>query len=133
MDATARVHHGSRKCGGVAAWPLMTRAKQPSDQTRRIGVLMNRAAHDSEGQARMAVFQQALQQLAWSERQNVRIDIRWGEDDIDHERKYAAELVALAPEVVLASGTLSEAALQRINRWPGLRRSGWVWKPQWPD
>jgi putative ABC transport system substrate-binding protein len=100
--------------GGAAAWPLAARGQQ-REQTRRIVVLMNRAAHDPEGQARIAAFHQALQQLGWSEGHNVRIDIRWGEDDIDRERKYAAEVVALAPEVILASGTLSVAALQRIN------------------
>jgi putative ABC transport system substrate-binding protein len=83
---------------------------------RRIGVLMNRAASDAEGQARLAAFRQALEQLGWSEGRNVRIDIRWGEDNLDLERKYAAELVALAPDVILASGTMSVAALQGLSR-----------------
>ena len=83
---------------------------------RRIGVLMNRAADDPEGQAAVAAFQQALQQLGWSDGRNVRIDIRWGANDVDRDRKYAAELVALAPDVILASGTLSVAALQRVTR-----------------
>ena len=74
--------------GGVAAaWPLAVRAQQ-AERMRRVGVLMNWAADDNpEGQARLAAFQQALQQLGWSEGRNVRIDIRWGEDDIDRERR----------------------------------------------
>jgi len=58
------------------------------------------ALGDPEGQARIAALQQALRQLGWTEGGNVRIDIRWGEDDIDLERKYAAELVALAPDII---------------------------------
>ena len=72
--------------GGAAAWPLAARA-QLTDRVRRIGVLMNRAADDSEGQADIEAFRQSLQQLGWSEGRNVRIDIRWGEDDIDRERR----------------------------------------------
>ena len=72
--------------GAAAAWPLAARAQQ-SERMRRIGVLMNRAADDSEGQADIAAFRQSLQQLGWSEGRNVRIDIRWGEDDIDRERR----------------------------------------------
>jgi putative ABC transport system substrate-binding protein len=99
----------------AAAWPVAAYAQQP-EQTRRIGVLMNRASNDPEGQARIAAFQQALRQLGWTDGDNVRIDIRWGEDDVDRERRYAAEIVALAPDVILASGTLSVVALQRIGR-----------------
>src|SRR5262245_54027838 len=87
------------------AFPLATSAQQP-EQMRRIGILMNRAANDAEGQARLAAFRQGLQPLGWSEGRNVQIDIRWGEDKPDLERKYAAELVALAPDVILASGTM---------------------------
>ena len=101
--------------GAAASWPLAAPAQQP-EQMRRIGVLMNRAAGDPEGQARTAVFRQALQQLGWSDSRNVRIDIRWGEDDVDRERKYAMELVALAPDVILAPGTLGVTALQHITR-----------------
>ena len=57
-----------------------------------------------------------MQQLGWSDGRNVRIDVRWGVDDVDRERRYAAELVALAPDVVLASGTLSVTALQHVSR-----------------
>ena len=100
--------------GAAATWPLAARAQ--SDRMPRIGVLMNRAADNPEGQARVAAFLQALQQLGWSDGSNVRIDTRWGEDDIDLERKYPAELIALKPDVILASGSLSVAALRRINR-----------------
>jgi len=103
-----------RLLGGAATWPLVARAQQP-ELLRRIGVLMNRAADDPEGQARLAAFQQGLQQLGWSDSRNVRIDTRWGEDDVDRERSYAAELVALAPDIILASGTLSVAALQHVS------------------
>ena len=101
--------------GAVATWPLATYAQQQPGQMRRIGVLMNRTATDPEGQARLVAFQQALQQLGWNDGRNIRIDIRWGEDNIDHERKFAAELVALAPDIILASGTVSVTALQPIS------------------
>ena len=101
--------------GGAAAWPITARAQQP-ERRRRIGVLMNVAANDPQGQVRVAAFQQVLQQLGWSEGRNARIDTRWGENDVEHERQYAAELVTLAPDVMLASGTQSVAALQRATR-----------------
>jgi putative tryptophan/tyrosine transport system substrate-binding protein len=102
--------------GGVAAsWPLNVWAQQP-EQTRRIGVLINRAADDPDGQARVAAFQQGLKQLGWSDGRNVRLDIRWGEDDVDRSRRYAAELIALSPDIMFASGAPSVAALQRATR-----------------
>ena len=104
--------------GGAAASLLgavLARAQQP-EQMRRIGVLMNAAADDPEDQAEVAAFQQVLQQLGWSDGRNVRFDIRWSENDVDLDRRYAAELVALMPDVVLASGTLSVAAFQHITR-----------------
>jgi putative ABC transport system substrate-binding protein len=101
--------------GGTAAWPLAARAQQP-DRVRRIGVLMNLAADDPQGQARLAAFQQALQQLGWSDSRNVRIDIRWHENDADRARTYAQELVALAPDIFLAEGTVSVGALQHVTR-----------------
>ena len=100
--------------GTTVAWPLSARAQQPP--MRRIGVLMNRAADDPDAQARLTAFRQGLQQLGWTDGSNVRIDTRWGEDDVDRERRDAAELVALAPDIVLASGTLSVAELQKITR-----------------
>ena len=102
--------------GGTAAWPLAARAQQP-EQMRRIGVLMNMAADDQQGQARVAAFRQVLQQLGRSDR-NVRIDTRWGENDVERERQYAAQLVTLAPDVLLASGTVSVAALQKARTLP---------------
>ncbi|HTE77726.1 MAG TPA: ABC transporter substrate-binding protein [Xanthobacteraceae bacterium] len=102
--------------GGIGiAWPLAAWAQQP-EQVRRIGVLMNGPADDPRGQAAVAAFQEVLQQLGWSNGRNVRIDIRWGANDVDRDRRYAAELVALAPDVILASGTLSVAALQHVSR-----------------
>src|SRR3984893_13723217 len=101
--------------GAAAAWPLAARAQQP-EQMRRIGVLMNAAADDPEDQAEVAAFQQVLQQLGWSDGRNVQFDIRWSENDVDRDRRYAAELAALMPDVVLASGTLSVAAFQHITR-----------------
>jgi putative ABC transport system substrate-binding protein len=101
--------------GGAAVyWPFAARAQQP-EQMRRIGVLMNRTAGDPEGRARVAAFQHGLEQLGWTDGRNVRIDIRWGEDDADRERRYAAELVALAPDVILAAGTLGVTALQHVT------------------
>jgi putative ABC transport system substrate-binding protein len=101
--------------GGVtAAWPVASIAQQ-AERVRRIGVLMNRAADDPDAQARLAAFLQALQQLGWIDGRNVRIDTRWGEDKIDLERKYAAELLALAPDIILASGAPSVTAFQQIS------------------
>jgi putative tryptophan/tyrosine transport system substrate-binding protein len=104
--------------GGAAAstaWPLAARAQQP-ERIRRLGMLMNRAADDPRGQVELAAFQQGLQQLGWSDGRNIRIDTRWGENDVDRDRGYAAELVALAPDLILASGTLSVAALRHATR-----------------
>jgi putative ABC transport system substrate-binding protein len=101
--------------GGAAAWPLAARAQQP-ERMRRIGVLMIVAADDPQGQARLAAFQQALQQLGWSDGRNVRIDIRWHENDADRARTYTQELIALAPDIFLAEGTVSVTALQHVTR-----------------
>ena len=101
--------------GGAAAWPLPARAQQ-AERVRRIGVLMNFSADDAEGQARLAAFRQGLQQAGWSVGGNIRIDYRWAADDAELFRKYAAELVALAPDVILASGNPSVAALQQATR-----------------
>ena len=101
--------------GATAGWPLAARAQQ-NERMRRIGVLMNRVTDDPEGQAYITAFLQGLQQLGWSEGRNMQIDIRWGANDAELDRRYAGELVALAPDVLLASGTLSVAALQRVAR-----------------
>jgi putative ABC transport system substrate-binding protein len=101
--------------GGAAAWPLAARA-QKGERMRRIGVLMNTAADDREGQAGLAAFHKVLQQIGWAVGQNVQIDTRWGENKAELDRKYATELVALAPDVILASGSPSVAALQYVTR-----------------
>jgi putative ABC transport system substrate-binding protein len=87
----------------AAAWPLAARAQQ-AERMRRIGVFMSLAADDKQAQARLAAFLQGLQELGWTDGRNVRIDIRWGAGDADRNRRHAAELVALAPDVILASG-----------------------------
>jgi hypothetical protein len=86
--------------GAAAAWPLAARAQQR--EMRRIGVLMALASDDPEGQARLAAVAQGLQQSGWTVGQNVRVDYRWSGGNADNMRKYAAELVALAPDVILA-------------------------------
>jgi putative tryptophan/tyrosine transport system substrate-binding protein len=101
--------------GGAAAWPLAAPAQTPSS-VRQIGVLMNTDAGDREGLARLAAFQQALQQLGWSEGRSAHVNVRWSAGNSDQFRGYATELVALAPDVILASGSPSVAALQRAAR-----------------
>jgi putative ABC transport system substrate-binding protein len=98
----------------AVAWPLAARAQQP-EQMRRLGLLMNMAEDNPEGQAFVAAFEQVLRQSGWTDR-NVRIDIRWGANDADLDGKFATELVALAPDVLLASGTMSVVALQHVTR-----------------
>jgi putative ABC transport system substrate-binding protein len=99
----------------AVAWPLAARA-QRSEEVRRIGVLMNLAADTREGQANVATFHKGLLQLGWRDGDNVRIHTRWGENDIELDRKYATELVGLAPDAIVAAGTLSATALQRVTR-----------------
>jgi putative ABC transport system substrate-binding protein len=104
--------------GGAAAWPLAVSAQQ-REKMSRIGVLMNLAADDSEGQARVAAFLQGLQEAGWAVGRNVRIDLRWGAGDADRFRKQAAELVALAPDVVLASSLpVAQPLLQATHTVP---------------
>src|SRR5262249_13044290 len=100
--------------GGAAAWPLAARAQQ--ERVRRIGVLMPSAADDPEYQARMTAFLQELAQLGWIDSRNVRIDSRWGVADADRIRKYAAELVALAPDVIWANSSGALAPLLQATR-----------------
>jgi putative tryptophan/tyrosine transport system substrate-binding protein len=101
--------------GGAAAWPLAARA-QRTDRVRRIGVLMNQAADDPEGQARLIAFVQALQQFGWTDGRNVRIDARWAAGDADRIRKYAIEFASLAPDVILATGSFGVAPLLQATR-----------------
>jgi putative ABC transport system substrate-binding protein len=102
--------------GGVAvAWPLAARAQQ-GGRMRRIGVLMNLGSDDAEGQARNAAFLQGLQELGWTVGRNVRIEYRWGAGDAELFRRHASELVALAPDVILASGGAVVPSLLQATR-----------------
>src|SRR5262249_34200734 len=101
--------------GAAAAWPLAARAQQP-ERMRRIGVLMDLAENDPEGQARLAAFLQGLQQLGWTDGRNVRIDTLWTAGDPDRTRRQAAELIALAPDIVVATGTPTLGPLQQATR-----------------
>jgi len=97
----------------AAAWPLAVRAQQP---TRRVGLLMSTVEDDPEGQARVRAFLEGLQELGWAYGRNVRVDIRWTAGNPADSNKYAAELVALAPDVIFASASVNVAALQRVTR-----------------
>ncbi|MFZ2139304.1 MAG: ABC transporter substrate-binding protein [Xanthobacteraceae bacterium] len=99
----------------AATWPLGARAQQ-RERMRRIGVLMATAADDPVGKARVAAFLQGLQLLGWTEGNNVRIDYRWATADTDRFRRYVAELIELAPEVILASSAPSVASLLQATR-----------------
>jgi len=101
--------------GGAVAWPLAVRAQQRKSM-RRIGVLMPYAANDPQAQARNAAFLQGLQQSGWSVGNNVQIDYRWSGGSEDDTRKYAAELVALAPDVIFTSGSAAAEPLRRATR-----------------
>jgi putative ABC transport system substrate-binding protein len=102
--------------GGVgAAWPLAARAQQPGGR-RRLGVLMATAADDSESRKRLFALLQGLQQLGWVEGRNLRVDIRWAAGNSDDTRKYAAELTALAPDIILAAGSLAAGPLLQATR-----------------
>src|ERR1044072_1846067 len=101
--------------GAAASWPPDVWAQQP-EQMRRIGVLMNRAADDSDARARLAAFLQGLQELGWVDGRNVRIDRRWGAIDPERSRTDAAEIIALGPDVILTAGEPAVAALQRATR-----------------
>ena len=101
--------------GSVAAWPLVARGQQ-SDRIRRIGVLVGASGDGMDAQARHATFLQGLQQLGWTDGRNVRIDARWGAANVEDIRKYAAELVALAPDVILAAGNAPVERLLQATR-----------------
>src|SRR5262249_13619901 len=101
--------------GAAAVWPLAARSQQP-ERMRRFGVLMNLAADDLEGQARLTAFVHGLQQLGWTDGRNVQIDYRWAAGDAAAFHRYADELLALAPDVALASATPSVQALQKATR-----------------
>jgi len=101
--------------GGAAAWPLAARAQQP-ERMRRIGVLMSQAVDDPEGQPRLLALAQGLQESGWIIGRNLRIETRWGAGDADRYRRYAAELVGLAPDVMLVNGPAALAHLQQMTR-----------------
>ena len=98
---------------GAATWPLLARAQQ-GERARRIGVLMNVPENEPNAQARFAAFLQGMQQLGWADGRNIRIDTRWGGNDAKM-RKNAAELVALAPEIIVAAGSASMGPLMQIS------------------
>ena len=99
----------------AAAWPCAARAQQ-RERMRRVGVLMNRVADDPQSRLHVAAFQQRLQELGWTNDANVRIEYRWGAGDASQYRKYAGELVALVPDVIVAIGGTSVEALQQVTR-----------------
>jgi putative ABC transport system substrate-binding protein len=101
--------------GGAGATPLAVRAEQ-SSRVRRVGVLMNTSAEDPLGHAASTAFAQGLQQKGWEVGNNVRLDYRWGAGDTERFRKYSAELVALAPDVILATANSIVGYLQRESR-----------------
>jgi putative ABC transport system substrate-binding protein len=101
--------------GGAAAWPLVARGQQ-AERMRRVGVLNTLAAEDAVAQARYGAFVQGLQQAGWTIGRNVQIDTRWGAGDADRLRNYAAELVALAPDAILAVGNAAGAPLLQATR-----------------
>jgi putative tryptophan/tyrosine transport system substrate-binding protein len=101
--------------GAAAAWPLAARAQQ-TERMRRIGVLTPWASNDAEAQDRVTAFVQAMQQLGWTVGRSVRIDYRWGDGKADMTRKYATELVALAPDVILALSSAAVAPLLEATR-----------------
>jgi ABC-type uncharacterized transport system substrate-binding protein len=101
--------------GSAAVWPLAAHAQQVG-RMRRIGVLVNLGKDDPLGQARQKAFVQGLQALGWTEGRNVQIDTRWGGGDADQFRKYAAELIALEPDVILATSGATMPALMQATR-----------------
>jgi ABC-type uncharacterized transport system substrate-binding protein len=101
--------------GGAVSWPLAARAQQ-SERAKRVGALMYLAEDDPDSPARVAALGRGLRELGWIEGSNVRIDYRWGGGDLDRVRRYAAELVGLAPDVILVSSGSALAALQNATR-----------------
>ena len=101
--------------GAAASWPLAASAQQ-GERVRRIGAFISLAAGDAEGRARLTAFVQGLQDLGWNDGRNVRVDTRWSVGDAEGNRSYAAELVALTPDVILASGGTVMAPLHHATR-----------------
>ena len=103
--------------GSAVAWPLAALAQQP-EQMRRVGVLSGLAVNDPQAQAQQAAFLQGLQQLGWTDGRNVRIDTRWTAGSAADTRKYAVELVALAPDVILTTGSTAGPLLEATRTVP---------------
>src|SRR5262245_35956655 len=101
--------------GGAVAWPLAARAQQ-AERMRRVGVLLTSAADDPESLARVGAFLQGLQELGWTDGRNVRLEYRWGSGDGERIRKFATELVALTPDVILVTGNSGLGPLQQATR-----------------
>ncbi len=99
--------------GGAAAWPVMAWGQE---RLRRVGVLMGQAANDPVSQARNAALLQELQELGWMIGRNVEIEYRWDPDDVDISRRNAEDLVALAPDVILATGGSNMGPLLQVTR-----------------
>jgi putative ABC transport system substrate-binding protein len=101
--------------GGAATWPLAARAQQP-ERMRRIGMLMGYAENDSEAQAWIAAYREGLQKLGWTEGRNIRVDTRWASADAEAMQRFAQELVALQPDLILSATTPAVAALLQQTR-----------------
>jgi putative ABC transport system substrate-binding protein len=101
--------------GAAATWPLVARAQQP-ERVRRVAIFMDLSEHDVEGQTRVAAFRKGLQDLGWTEGRNVKFDTRWTAGDPARMRRYAAELVGLAPEVIMNGGLPTLVAMQQETR-----------------
>jgi putative ABC transport system substrate-binding protein len=101
--------------GTAAAWPLAVRAQQPG-QVRRIGVLLSTREDDPQRRAQLAAFVQRLTELGWTDGHNVRLDVRWTAGGVDAARKYAAELVALASDVIITDTSFNVAGVQQATR-----------------
>src|SRR5271169_536988 len=98
--------------GAVIAWPFAARAQQ----LKRVGALIHSTADDAIYQPRVAAFQRSVRSLGWIEGKNLQFDVRWDELDLETAQRHAAELAALAPDVILASGTAGLTAMQRATR-----------------
>jgi putative ABC transport system substrate-binding protein len=101
--------------GAAAAWPLAARA-QRGERMRRVGVLHTPAADDPEGQVRIAAFLQGLEQFGWTDGGNVRIETRWAAGDADRIRRFVAELVMFAPDVIVTTGSATVGPLLQATR-----------------
>src|SRR5262245_23255205 len=101
--------------GGATAWPIAARGQQ-GERMRQIGVLTGSRAEDPDNKARTVAFEQALERLGWTPDRNVRIDYRFAGGDAATSRKQAEELVALAPDVIVSSGSFSTGHLLQVTR-----------------